>query len=551
MTPAPGGGPVVRFGDSALLVPVDSAPAAARVAAEVVRQAVPGVVDVVPALRSVLVVVEPALADPGDLAERLGALDPASLPAPAGRRHDVPTVFDGADLPEVADAVGARVEEVVETLAAATLVVATLGFSPGFAYLAGLPAPLDSLGRRATPRPTVPPGSVALAAGFAAVYPQATPGGWHLVGRSALTLFDPAAPPYARLAPGDTVRFVPRAPERAPAPARPGRRRAPWSVAPGAPVAFSVEEPGLLTLAQDRGRVGAAHLGVPVGGPADPTAHQLANRLVGNDPAATALEVTARGPTLLARSDLHVAVVGADPVLHLDGHEVGAGRVFPVRAGQRLAVGAVRAGLRAAVAVSGGLVVPAVMGSRATDTLSWTGPGPVRAGDELGLGSERHRAGLADHLVPGAPAGAPRSLRVVAGPHREWFGADALARLVERDYVVDEASDRVGLRLRALGVPADLGRRPGELESVGMVTGAVQVPPDANPVVLGPDHATLGGYPVLAVVIRADRGVLGQCRPGDRVRLEAVSMDEAERAGRSLDRWLGQAAVGRYPVLGA
>lgn len=194
MTPAPGGGPVVRFGDSALLVPVDSAPAAARVAAEVVRQAVPGVVDVVPALRSVLVVVEPALADPGDLAERLGALDPASLPAPAGRRHDVPTVFDGADLPEVADAVGARVEEVVETLAAATLVVATLGFSPGFAYLAGLPAPLDSLGRRATPRPTVPPGSVALAAGFAAVYPQATPGGWHLVGRSALTLFDPAAP---------------------------------------------------------------------------------------------------------------------------------------------------------------------------------------------------------------------------------------------------------------------------------------------------------------------------------------------------------------------
>lgn len=210
-----------------------------------------------------------------------------------------------------------------------------------------------------------------------------------------------------------------------------------------------------------------------------------------------------------------------------------------------------RAGLRAAVAVSGGLVVPAVMGSRATDTLSWTGPGPVRAGDELGLGSERHRAGLADHLVPGAPAGAPRSLRVVAGPHREWFGADALARLVERDYVVDEASDRVGLRLRALGVPADLGRRPGELESVGMVTGAVQVPPDANPVVLGPDHATLGGYPVLAVVIRADRGVLGQCRPGDRVRLEAVSMDEAERAGRSLDRWLGQAAVGRYPVLGA
>ena len=225
MTPAPGGGPVVRFGDSALLVPVDSAPAAARVAAEVVRQAVPGVVDVVPALRSVLVVVEPALADPGDLAERLGALDPASLPAPAGRRHDVPTVFDGADLPEVADAVGARVEEVVETLAAATLVVATLGFSPGFAYLAGLPAPLDSLGRRATPRPTVPPGSVALAAGFAAVYPQATPGGWHLVGRSALPCSTPQPPPtpgWRPATPSGSCPGPPNGPPPPPAPAAAG-----------------------------------------------------------------------------------------------------------------------------------------------------------------------------------------------------------------------------------------------------------------------------------------------------------------------------------------
>lgn len=543
-----------RFGDSALLVPADSPAAAVRLADAVAAASLPGVDDVVPGMRSVVLVVDPTHAHLADLVDRLDVLDPASVPPPRGREHFVPTVFDGPDLADAARTLGAGVDEIVDALAAATLRVATLGFSPGFAYLDGLPAPLDALGRRATPRSAVPPGSVAVAGGFAAVYPQATPGGWHLVGRTGLTMFDPSTPPYSRFQPGDTVRFVPAAAGPGSDPPRSGGaggRRPAWSVDPGRRVAFTVEDPGFLTLAQDRGRLGLAHLGVPTGGPADPVAHELANRLVGNRPGATALEITARGPTLVAAAELHVAVVGDDPAVSLDGREVAAGTVVPVRPGQRLAVGAVRAGLRAALAVSGGLVVPAVMGSRSTDTLSWVGPGPVRAGDELGLGRRGTDGGLADHLAPGAvatPSGGHRRLRVVGGPHAEWFAHDALERLGATGFVVDDASDRVGLRLRPAGAPADLGRRAGELDSQGMVTGAVQVPPDENPVVLGPDHATLGGYPVLAVVIRADRGVLGQCRAGDLVTLVPVSIDDAERAGRALDRSLAEAVVGRYPV---
>jgi len=539
---------VVRFGDSALLVAVDDPPAAARLAEAVRRAALAGVDDVIAGLRSVVLVLDGRPADLDDLVERLDAADRVAPPPPAGRAHEVPTVFDGPDLAPLAGAVGARPLQIVDALAGVTLRVAILGFSPGFAYLAGLPAPLDSVGRRATPRPVVPAGSVALAGGFAAVYPQATPGGWHLVGRTGLRLFDPATPPYSRFQPGDTVRFVPVAPGPAPAPG-PGPGRAPWSVAPGRALAFTVGDPGFLTLVQDRGRLGVAHLGVPSAGPADPVAHELANRLVGNPPGTAALEITARGPALTAGADLHVAVVGDDPVVSLDGREVAPGRVVPVRRGQVLAVGAVRAGLRASLAVAGGLAVPVVMASCSTDTLSWVGPGPLRVGDQLGLGPAPPLGALADHLAPGtgSAAGGPRTLRVVGGPHPGWFAPDALERLGAVRFVVDGASDRVGLRLQADG-PADLGRRVGELDSLGMVTGAVQVPPDGRPVVLGPDHATLGGYPVLAVVIRADRGVLGQCRPGDRVHLVPVPMDEADRAGRGLEHDLGRAAVGRYPV---
>ena len=115
----------------------------------------------------------------------------------------------------------------------------------------------------------------------------------------------------------------------------------------------------------------------------------------------------------------------------------------------------------------------------------------------------------------------PVALRVVPGPHAELFAADALTRLAAADFVVQAASNRVGLRLRAEAGAATLRSGPGggTLDSQGVVTGAVQVPPDGDPVVLLPDHATLGGYAVLAVVASVDHGLLGQCAPGTRVRL--------------------------------
>lgn len=552
------GEPAVRaVGDAALLRSVADH-REARALADAVRAAAwSGVLEVVSGLRSVLVVVDPCLADPDALAGPLGALQARGASRQAPSTVVAASVFDGPDLEEVTRLAGCTADEVVGSLTDATLEVAFLGFSPGFAYLVGLPPLLGGVPRRETPRRSVPAGSLAIGGGFAAIYPQRTPGGWQLIGRSALRLFQPESPPYALLRPGDIVRVAgasqladqPDAGERRP------KERSSWHLFTGATSVFSVGDPGTLTTIQDAGRPGVAHLGVPAGGPADPVAHALANRLVGNAQACAALEVTARGPSLRCTGPAHLAVVGDVPVL-VNGLPVETGRVVPVEAGQQLDVGAVRSGLRAYLAVAGGFRAPKVLGSLASDMLSGLGPGPLIAGDELG--AERPPQSMGGHLAggdgglgppPGVGSNRPWTLRVLSGPHREWFAPDALDRAASVLWTVTPESDRVGLRLAPAGGDSRVPRRQGELDSQGMVTGAVQVPPSGEPVVLGPDHATVGGYPVLAVVATADRWMLGQCRPGDQVQLMPVSAADAAAARQALERSMANAIVGHYPVV--
>jgi allophanate hydrolase subunit 2 len=141
------------------------------------------------------------------------------------------------------------------------------------------------------------------------------------------------------------------------------------------------------------------------------------------------------------------------------------------------------------------------------------------------------------------------ALRVLPGPHAEQFEAEALMGLAASVFMVQPDSNRVGIRLRSEGaMTARRGTSGGALDSHGVVTGAVQVPPDGDPVILLPDHATLGGYPVLAVVVSADLGLLGQCAPGTRLRLVPVTPDEADDARRSARRELARAVAGTYPL---
>ncbi len=548
-------GEVRPLGDRAFLVGVADAPAARLLAAEITA-ALAENVDVVCGAATVMV---HATDDDADLQPVLAAVDavrtglarraPSTDPVGPGRLVTIPCRFDGPDLDEVATLAGCRPDEVPTLLTARPLTAAVIGFSPGFAYLNGLPVPLRRVPRRSRPRPAVPAGSVAIANGHAAVYPTASPGGWHLVGRTAFPLFSAALPPYAVLAPGDQVRFAVAGageavePEPVVAP--------PWTLPAGARAVFDVLSPGLRAVVQDGGRRAVAAAGVPTAAPADPVSFELANRVVGNAPRAGALELSGGGMRLVCLGTCHVAAVGAAPDVRVDGGAVPAGQLLPLGPGQTLEVGRQHAGWRTYLAVAGGFLGPEWFGSSATDELTGLGAGPLGQGDVLHAGA--WAPPLGDHVVGGGATDADASLtvelRVVPGPHAEQFDDTALTRMADAVFVVQPESNRVGIRLRPTGAVAlREGSGGGALDSQGVVMGAVQVPPDGDPVVLGPDHATLGGYPVLAVVVSADHGRLGQCAPGTRVRLVPVTPDAADEARRTLRRALSQAVAGTYPL---
>ena len=273
---------------------------------------------------------------------------------------------------------------------------------------------------------------------------------------------------------------------------------------------------GALALIEDLGRPGLAALGVGAGGAADRGAHALANRLLANPAGAATVEVTLGGfAARVLGGDVEIAVTGADAGATVDGTGFAVNTVQPLRAGQLLELAAPSAGVRSYLAVRGGIAVAPVLGSRSRDLLSGIGPAPLRAGDLLPIGApgaQHPPVRLAP--VPAVGAG-PVELRVLPGPRRDWFtDPDALLRTA---WTVGERADRVGIRL--VGAPLRL-REPGrQLPPEGLIRGAIQVPPNGLPVILGADHPVTGGYPVIGVIADADTDRLAQLRPGQPLRL--------------------------------
>ncbi len=277
--------------------------------------------------------------------------------------------------------------------------------------------------------------------------------------------------------------------------------------------ALEVLDAGLLTLVEDLGRPGWAHVGVGRSGAADPDALRLGNRLVANPDDAAGLEVLLGGLRLRARGDVTVALTGARGPAWVGGRSVGHEAVLEVRDGDELHVGTATVGLRTYVAVRGGIDVPPVLGSRSTDQLAGLGPAPLAAGAVLPVGPAPEAWPVLD-VAPVRPS--RLELPLVPGPQADWF-EDALTQLCRDGFRVTPASNRVAVRLTGPGLTRWPQRVGVELPSQGLVVGAVQVPPDGQPVVFCVDHPVTGGYPVAAVVRRRALGLLGQLRPGDAV----------------------------------
>lgn len=503
------------MGDLAVLL--DLPDAAARRAADTALRAdpPPGLVDQVPAATSVLL----RFADTGRLraaVDRLARFAPQAAP-PRTEEADtllVPTVYDGADLVAVARHVGLTVDALIAWHTGQDFTVEFGGFLPGFGYLAADGVTLD-VPRRASPRTRIPAGSVGLAGGWTGIYPQSSPGGWQLIGRTDLPVWDVNRDPPGLLTPGRRVRFVDAAglgaapPHPAPPPPAPETSSA----------SLEVTAVGPLALVEDLGRRGLGALGVPTGGAADRAAHRLANRLVGNPEDAATVEVLLGGLRLRARTDLLVAVTGAPAATAVDRRPVAWAAPLHLPAGAELSLGVPEHGIRSYVSVRGGVRAGRVLGSHSGDPTTGLGPAPLRPGDLLRVGPDPGGVVVSSDLTPAAHRWGEVSVRVVLGPADDWFAPDAVTRLTTTAWRVTPHSDRVGIRLEGAALERS---RPGERASEGVVRGAVQVPPSGEPLIFLADHPTTGGYPVVAVVVDEDTDLLAQCRPGDVVRMRVV-----------------------------
>lgn len=298
-----------------------------------------------------------------------------------------------------------------------------------------------------------------------------------------------------------------------------------------------VRTAGPLTTIQDLGRFGSQALGVPPSGAADRDALEIANLLVGNDRGAACLECTLRGPELECAGPAILSVCGADMAPAINGKSVPMWTTLFADSGDVLSLGTAVAGLRGYIAFAGGLDVPEVLGSRSTYVRAGFGGFEGRAlrdGDRL-------RLGRFSGDKP-APCGVPEAERPVyadtvvvrAIPSHEIgrFEPESVARFFEETYTVSLKSDRMGCRLEG---PPLAHTRGADIISSGVQTGTVQVPGDGMPIVLLADRQTTGGYTRIAQVIQADLPLLGQVRPGGRVRFLRTAPEDAREAWRRRD----------------
>jgi len=293
-----------------------------------------------------------------------------------------------------------------------------------------------------------------------------------------------------------------------------------------------VIKPGMLTTIQDRGRWGLQSRGVPVAGPMDPVSHRLANALVGNDVDAATIEITLLGPELEFEAERVVAVAGAEFEMTLDNRPVPMHAPFIVSAESRFRFGARRRGVRAYLAIAGGIAIPPTLGSRSTHLISAMGGvdgRALKAGDRLPIGDpsrgRRSAIALSESVVP-LPDHHAR-IRVLPGPQADYVTADALDLLQSRPYVIGQNSDRMGFRLDG---PRLTHARGADIISDATPLGVLQVPASGQPILLMADRQTSGGYPKIATVISADISVAGQLGPGDTIEFAVCEPREAMAA---------------------
>ncbi|MDQ0338253.1 antagonist of KipI [Caldalkalibacillus uzonensis] len=305
---------------------------------------------------------------------------------------------------------------------------------------------------------------------------------------------------------------------------------------------FEVIKPGLFTTVQDLGRTGFQQYGMVVSGAMDPFAIQVANLLVGNRRDEAALEMTLSGPELRLLNDAVLAICGADLSPSLDGRKVPLWKSFLAKAGQTLSFGPPQQGARAYLAASGGIEVPLVMGSKSTYVKGAVGGfhgRPLDKGDILdGRKPPQAKQKLAGRglMTEDIPVYQERqTIRVILGPEQAVFTEESIETFLAESYQITSQADRMGYRLAG---PKLCHRSGADIISDAVALGTVQVPAGGEPIILMADRQTTGGYTRIANVISVDIPVLAQMLPGQNIRFQAISIQEAHQLYRERERFL-------------
>ncbi|AOJ03877.1 allophanate hydrolase [Burkholderia mayonis] len=323
---------------------------------------------------------------------------------------------------------------------------------------------------------------------------------------------------------------------------------------------IEVVKPGLATSVQDAGRQGYYHVGIPPSGALDQFSLRAANLLVGNDEDAAVLECTLLGPQLLFRRDALIAVTGAEMAPRIDGAAQPCNVALRIRAGSTLTFDYVKQGARAYLAVSGGIDVPVVLGSRSTYTLGAIGGHEGRRlqkGDTLPIGAAK-RAGREGATLPDTlrtPLAREVELRVLPGLYHHRLTDESARTFFEDTWVVAPEADRIGYRYRqgrALRFcereqPFGAGADPSNIVDACYPIGSIQVPAGIEPIILHRDAVSGGGYATIGTVISADMDLIGQMQPNHHARFVAVTMADALAARRDAQRRLARLRDALWP----
>ena len=525
------------------------------------------IVEIIPAARTLLIRFDSLLADENTLETEIAGLKLEKGQQKSGKLVEIPVVYDGEDLDDVAALLKIDREEVIRRHTESHYQVAFCGFAPGFAYLTG-GDPVFNVPRRASPRKSIPAGSVALAGKFGGVYPQPSPGGWQLIGRTDVKMFDLDRDPPSLLKPGDRVHFVDVTKdysahskgttnfslsrnEKAGLAKTGDENEAPKigktvgngktgsydnaellpskkNLKPEEDAVFKLVTTLMPVTFQDRGRLFQSSQGLSPSGALDQKAMANANRLVGNPREQPVLEFTYGNARMKALQPSVIAFTGANLPITIKSAN---GRVFvfekntplAIDEGDEIILGRPFTGFRSYMALRGGFKVEPVLKSASFDSLSNLGPKPLVAGDKVFIANDSPLQPVLlslDDPYSLPEAGDKVVLDVVMGPRTDWFTEQSIAMFLEKPWQVTAASNRIGIRLQS---DAHLERsRRDELPSEGTVTGAIEVPANGEPVLFLRDRPVTGGYPVIANLVEDQIDLAAQIPIGASIRFRAV-----------------------------